>query len=97
MAGQNLFLIGPPSFAESRIRVLGGDAVTIETRGFVEPRRDGPAQYVQSVEFNGAPLARPWLRGNEVHHGAEPLHRLGPEPSAWGTLERPPSTGTSAA
>ena len=97
VAGQNLFLIGPPSFAESRIRVLGGDAVTIETRGFVEPRRDGPAQYVQSVEFNGAPLTRPWLRGNEVHHGGSLCIELGPEPSDWGTLERPPSTGTSAA
>ena len=97
IAGQNLFLIGPPSFAESRIRVLGGDAVTIETRGFVEPRRNGPAQYVQSVEFNGATLTRPWLRGNEVHHGGSLSIELGPEPSDWGTLERPPSTGTSTA
>lgn len=97
VAGQNLFLIGPPSFAESRIRVAGGDSVTIETRGFVEPRPDGPPQYVQSVEFNGAPLRRTWLNGNEVHHGGGLCMELGPEPSDWGTLERPPSAGTSAA
>jgi putative alpha-1,2-mannosidase len=92
VAGQNLFLIGAPSFAESRIRVAGGDAVTIETQGFEEPRRGGPAQYVQSVEFNGAPLSRTWLRGNEVQHGGNLCIDLGPEPGAWGTLDRPPST-----
>jgi putative alpha-1,2-mannosidase len=96
VAGQNLFLIGPPSFGESRIRVSGGDALTIETRGFTEPHRGGPAQYVQSVEFNGAPLTRTWLRGTEVQHGGTLSIALGPEPGDWGTNDRPPSVSSSA-
>ena len=97
VAGQNLFLVSAPSFAESRIRVTGGDSVTIETRGFVEPRRGGPPQYVQSVEFNGAPLERTWLRGTEVHHGGTLCIELGPEPSEWGAHDRPPSASAPAA
>ncbi|GAA1056825.1 hypothetical protein GCM10017608_11590 [Agromyces luteolus] len=90
VAGQNLFLVNAPAFAESELRV-GGDAFRIETAGFVEPRRDGPTQYVQSAELNGDPLERTWLRGDELHRGGSLLLRLGPEPSEWGRMSRPPS------
>ncbi len=63
----------------------------IETTGFVEPRADGPAQYVQSVALNGDRLDRTWLRGDEVHRGGRLLVELGPEPSDWGRNARPPS------
>ncbi|WP_430645593.1 glycoside hydrolase domain-containing protein [Agromyces sp. GXS1127] len=90
VAGQNLLLVNAPSFAESELRV-GGDAFRIETTGFVEPHRDGPVQYVQSAELNGDPLERTWLRGDELHRGGSLLLRLGPEPSEWGRMSRPPS------
>ncbi len=90
VAGQNLFLINAPSFAESEIRVGEGE-LRIETTGFTEPRRDGPAQYVQSVALNGDRLNRTWLRGDEVHRGGRLLVELGPEPSEWGRIARPPS------
>ncbi|GAA2027432.1 GH92 family glycosyl hydrolase [Agromyces tropicus] len=90
VAGQNLFLVNAPSFAESELRV-GGDTLRIETAGFVEPEPGGPVQYVQSVELNGDPLERTWLRGDEVHRGGTLLVRLGSEPSEWGRASRPPS------
>ena len=90
VAGQNLCLVNAPSFAESEIRLGEGD-LRIETTGFVEPRADGPAQYVQSVAFNGDRLDRTWLRGDEVHRGGRLLVELGPEPSDWGRIARPPS------
>ncbi|KQM84552.1 glycoside hydrolase domain-containing protein [Agromyces sp. Leaf222] len=91
VAGQNLFLVNAPAHAESRIAMSGGD-LAIETKGFVEPHHDGPAQYVQSVTLNGDPLERTWLRGDEVHRGGRLLIELGPEPGAWGANARPPST-----
>jgi len=90
VAGQNLFLVNAPSFAESELR-LGDGELRIETTGFVEPERDGPPQYVQSATFNGVPLDRTWLRGDDVHRGGRLRIELGPEPSAWGRDGRPPS------
>ncbi|GAA1512185.1 putative alpha-1,2-mannosidase [Agromyces terreus] len=90
VAGQNRFLLNAPAFAESRI-AMGGGELEIETTGFVEPRRDGPPQYVQAATLNGDPIDRTWLRGDEVHRGGRLRIELGPEPSAWGTNARPPS------
>ena len=90
VAGQNLFLVNAPSFAESEIRLGEGD-LRIETTGFVEPHAGGPAQYVHSVALNGDRLDRSWLRVDEVHRGGRLLVELGPEPSDWGRNARPPS------
>jgi putative alpha-1,2-mannosidase len=94
VAGQNLFLLSTPSWRSSRLRVPGG-TLTVGTTGFVEPTPDGPAQYVQAVRLDGQPLERTWLTGTEVHAGGVLTVDLGPEPSSWGTLVRPPSVSTS--
>lgn len=94
IAGQNLFLVNAPSFAESQMKVSGG-TFTIGTSGFVEPRAGGPAQYVQSARLNGEPLERSWIRGDDLHRGGVLELELGPEPSAWGTTVRPPSTSVT--
>lgn len=90
VAGQNLFLVNAPAWREARIDV-GGRPLTVETTGFVEPEPGGPAQYVQSVHLDGEPLDRPYLTGGELHGGGRLLIGLGPEPSGWGTVHRPPS------
>jgi predicted alpha-1,2-mannosidase len=95
VAGQNLFLVNAPSFAEATISV-GDNAFVIRTRGFVEPVAGGPAQYVQSAELNGVPLDRSWLRGDEFHRGGELVVTLGPVPGTWGTAELPPSVSPAA-
>jgi putative alpha-1,2-mannosidase len=94
VAGQNLFLINAPAWRSSRMRVTGGE-LAVETTGFVEPSPDHAAQYVQSVRLDGQPLERSWLTGNELHRGGRLVVELGPEPSRWGTVVRPPSVSTA--
>jgi len=93
VAGQNMFLLNAPLFAEATIAVSGGD-FSIRTTNFTEPVAGGPVQYVQSMTLNGMPLARTWLTGPEVHSGGELVVDLGPDPSDWGTTDLPPSEST---
>ena len=90
VAGQNLFLVNAPSFAEARIGTER--PLTVETIGFKEPQPDGPVQYVQAASLDGEPLDRTWLSGAEVQRGGRLVVELGPEPSGWGRDARPPST-----
>src|SRR5690606_32167408 len=89
VAGQNLFLLHPPSFASASLRMSRG-TLAISTTGFLEPTPGGPVLYVQSASFNGEPLAA-FLDGSAAHAGGELHFVLGPTPSAWGTSARPPS------
>jgi putative alpha-1,2-mannosidase len=93
VAGQNLVLVNAPSFGEATVSIAD-KSLEILTRGFKEPEHGGPPQYVQSAEFNGKPLERSWLRGNELHRGGQLVLHLGPDPSGWGTANRPPSDST---
>ena len=90
VAGQSIYLINAPSFAHCRIDIAGKQ-VEIDTDGFVEPEPDGPAQYVQSVTFNGMSLTQSWLSARDLHAGGRLQITLGPQPSAWGSADRPPS------
>jgi putative alpha-1,2-mannosidase len=92
VAGQGLVLVNAPSFARASVAIGGAD-LEIRTTGFVEPEPGGPVQYVQSAEFDGAPLLTSVLTAAALHRGGELLLHLGPEPSGWGTLpeHRPPS------
>jgi putative alpha-1,2-mannosidase len=90
VAGQSLYLINAPSFAHARLD-LGGQELSIDAHGFVEPTPDGPPQYVQSVRFNGRPLEQSWLSARELHRGGQLEITLGPRPSTWSRDHRPPS------
>ena len=94
VAGQQIVLVNAPSFAHARLQLHRGP-LTIETTGFVEPEPDGPAQYVQQMNWNGAPLDRSWLSAAEFHGGGVLHVELGPEPSDWATTTRPPSVSTN--
>ena len=96
VAGQSLYLINAPSFAETRI-TLADNELVIDAPRFVEPVADGPTQYVQSAIFNGETLNRTWLTTRELHRGGHLRLELGPRPSGWGTTTRPPSTSDPAA
>ena len=84
IAGQSLYLINAPSFAQSRI-AFADDDLLIDAPGFVEPVAGGPVQYVQHATFNGERLNRTWLTARELHRGGHLQLQLGPSPSAWGT------------
>jgi putative alpha-1,2-mannosidase len=91
IAGQSLYLINAPSFAESRIAFADRDLL-INASGFAEPSAGRPMQYVQNATFNGEVLDRTWLTARELHRGGHLQLHLGPMPSSWGTTTRPPST-----
>lgn len=97
VAGQNLFLIGPPAFSRSVIRFSQGELV-VETSGHVETpvSSDGldaepPVQYVRSATLDGRPLDGPHLSAQRLHRGGRLHLELGPQPSGWGADVRPPS------
>jgi predicted alpha-1,2-mannosidase len=96
VAGQNRFLVNAPSFATARLD-LGGEALTIDAPGFVEPERGAPCQYVQNVRLNGEALDRSWLEAGELHGGAHLEIELGAAPSSWATTTRPPSLSADPA
>ncbi|GAA3616020.1 glycoside hydrolase domain-containing protein [Microlunatus ginsengisoli] len=96
VAGQSLYLINAPSFAHSRMD-LGGQELTIDTEGFVEPEPGSPTQYVQSVRFNGHPLQQSWLPARDLHRGGRLEITLGPTPSEWSRHDRPPSVSKPGA
>ena len=90
IAGQSLYLLNAPSFAEAHLD-LAGRVLDIVTTGFVEPEPGGPAQFVQSVTLNGEPLSRSWVAARDLHCGGRLQINLGPEPNGWGSAELPPS------
>jgi putative alpha-1,2-mannosidase len=90
IAGQSLYLLNAPSFAQSRLAFADKELV-IDAPGFVEPVAGGSVQYVQDATFNGERLDRTWLTGRELHRGGHLQLQLGPNPSTWGTTTRPPS------
>lgn len=94
VAGQAVFLLNAPAFANVRMRTGTSDLV-IETTGFTAPEPDGPVQYVQSVRVDGRRLDRSWLTSAELHATRRIQIELGPAPSSWGTTTRPPSHPTS--
>ena len=93
VAGQGLFLLGAPSFEESRLRVSGGELV-IRADG-VDARPGSPTRYVRSAALDGASLERSWLTSSEVHAGGVLQVELGASPGDWGTTSRPPSHPTA--
>jgi putative alpha-1,2-mannosidase len=93
VAGQDLYLVHPPSWRSARLAV-GAAAVQIDTTGFVEPEPGGPVNHVQRVSLDGRVIDRSWLTGDELRRGGRLLVELGPDPSSWGTAPgaRPPSS-----
>ncbi|MEM8619387.1 MAG: glycoside hydrolase domain-containing protein [Actinomycetota bacterium] len=89
-AGQSTVLVSTPSFPHARLHI--GDArFTITTTGFVEPDPEAGPQYIQSASLDGAPLVGASFSLQQLHRGGELHLDLGPEPSGWGSIERPPS------
>jgi putative alpha-1,2-mannosidase len=83
------YVIGSPLFERAELDVGGGRRLLVEAPG------NGPdTPYIQSVEWNGQPYPRTWLRHADLaagghlrfHMGAEPNPRYGADKA-----ERPPS------
>jgi predicted alpha-1,2-mannosidase len=93
VAGQDLYLIGSPVFAASDIDLGHGHVLHIRAPGL---GAGGATPYVQSAELNGRPIDRAWLRHGEIAEGGTLTLHMGPESTAWGRTDLPPSGLASA-
>jgi predicted alpha-1,2-mannosidase len=87
-AGQDIYLIGTPSFPEVNIDLGQGRHFNIVAENLTP---DHLNRYVQSATLNGTPLDRAWFRHGDIANGATLHLVMGPHPSAWGTHTPPPS------
>jgi predicted alpha-1,2-mannosidase len=86
--GQDVYLIGTPSFRESTIDLGGDKTFTVRAENFTP---DGTNRYVQSATLNGQPLDAAWFRHSQIASGGTLDLVMGPSPSRWGTTSPPPS------
>ena len=70
VAGQNLFLLSPPSFPVARLQMPRGELV-VEARGLPDAPLavDATPRFIRAASFDGRPLKNSWLPGRAVHGG----------------------------
>lgn len=86
LAGQPFYYVGSPVFPRATLDLGGGTTFAVEA-----PETSEENSYVQSASLNGSPLDRAWLRHDELAGGGTLRLEMGPEPSGWGSENRPPS------
>lgn len=85
-AGQPFYYIGSPVFERVVVHLGAERTFVIEA-----PATSAANRYVQSAELNGKALDRAWLTHKEIAGGGRLVLHMGPQPSRWGTVDRPPS------
>lgn len=91
-AGQDVYLIGTPSFSKVAIRMGAGRVFTVVAKNLDAEHRN---RYVQSATLNGRAPDRAWFRHTEIKDGATLVLNMGDAPSKWGTGNPPPSLSDS--
>jgi hypothetical protein len=87
-AGQDIYLIGTPSFPEADLHLSSGKTLRIVAKGLDAEHLN---RYVQAARLNGEPLEQAWFRHAQIVNGGTLELTMGPAPSAWGTQNPPPS------
>jgi predicted alpha-1,2-mannosidase len=87
-AGQDIYLIGTPSFPEADIHLAQGKTLRIIAKNLDAEHLN---HYVQSATLNGDTLDQSWFRHGQIANGGVLILTMGPAPSAWGTKNPPPS------
>lgn len=87
-AGQDVYLIGAPSYPEAEIKLSSGKSLRIVARNL-----DGEHinRYIQSATLNEAPLNNAWFRHRQIEKGGTLVFIMGSEPTTWGKAVPPPS------
>jgi predicted alpha-1,2-mannosidase len=91
-AGQDIYLIGTPSFPEADIHLSSGKVFRIVAKG-LDPEHIN--HYVQSATLNGKPLDQSWFRHSQIANGGTLELTMGSAPTAWGHQNLPPSLSDS--
>jgi predicted alpha-1,2-mannosidase len=87
-AGQDIYLIGTPSFPEADITLASGKTLHILARNMDSEHIN---RFIQSATLNGAPLDTAWFRHKQIANGGTLVFTMGSAPSNWGTTNPPPS------
>jgi predicted alpha-1,2-mannosidase len=87
-AGQDIYLIGTPSFPEADVLLSGGKTLRIVAKNLDSEHIN---HYVQSASLNGTPLNQSWFRHGQIADGGTLVFTMGSAPSDWGTSSLPPS------
>jgi predicted alpha-1,2-mannosidase len=87
-AGQDIYLIGTPSFPEAEIHLAKGKVLRIVAKN-LDPEHLN--HYIQSATLNNTALEQSWFRHGQIAEGATLVLTMGPAPSSWGTSNPPPS------
>ena len=92
-AGQDIYLIGTPSFPEADITLASGKTLRIIARNM-----DGEHinRFIQSATLNEVPLNTSWFRHKQIENGGTLVFTMGSSPSKWGTADPPPSMSDTA-
>lgn len=88
LAGQDVYLIGTPSFDKATLRLSAGKILTISAENL---DGHGINRYVQSARLNGKDLPNAWFRHREIAQGGTLNLVMGSMPSNWGRTTPPPS------
>ena len=91
-AGQDIYLIGTPSYPEVDITVAPGKVLRVIADNLDSEHIN---RYVQSATLSGRPLTRSWFRHSEIKDGGTLRLRMGSAPTAWGMDSPPPSLSDS--
>jgi predicted alpha-1,2-mannosidase len=85
-AGQDVYLIGSPAFAQSTLQLAGGRDFVIEAKNVSADNK-----YVIAATLNQKPLDRSWLRHAEIAAGGHLVLTMGSTPGHWAEANLPPS------
>jgi len=83
MPGSGQLLLHTPRFARIEVDLGNGHTLRIEAPG-ADARG---VQYIQDVEFEGAPSRQVWLDWQRLRNGGTLHYALGNAPSEWGTTQ----------
>jgi predicted alpha-1,2-mannosidase len=87
-AGQDIYLIGTPSFPEADITLASGKTLRILAHNMDSEHIN---RFIQSVTLNGVTLETSWFRHKQIANGGTLVFTMGSAPSKWGTTNPPPS------
>jgi len=87
-AGQDVYLIGTPSFPEADITLASGKILRILARNMDSEHIN---RFIQSATLNGQRLDTAWFRHKQIADGGTLVFTMGSAPSTWGTVDPPPS------
>jgi putative alpha-1,2-mannosidase len=85
-AGQDVYLIGRPTFQEVTLHLPMGKTFAIEAKN-LSPSNP----YVVAATLNGKPLDQAWFRHADIVQGGRLVLTMAPTPGSWPQGDAPPS------